>query len=129
MRIYVAGSWLEKPRIQEIMRELRDAGHGITFDWTENHDKQRSLCGIDAEMDMDGVRRCQAFVGVFEEDHKYQGALLEMGAALVQNKPVFLLGHAIDSCIFTYMWNVRQYVTLAELIAALEVYEYRTQPV
>ena len=90
MKIYVAAKWEDKDRAQEVQRLLRDAGHTITYDWTVNEEE----CGAQVENDIDGVRGADAFVGIFEQDLKYAGALMEFGAALAMNIPVYILGSA-----------------------------------
>lgn len=108
MRIYVAAKWEEKEKARQVMDMLEAAGHTITYDWT-----QCSVCDREqAERDRDGVLTADAFVGIFERDLAYCGALVELGMALGRGIPCFLIGNAIDvergKCIFTQLPNIRR---------------------
>ena len=102
MRIYVAAKWEEKDAARHIMSMLEGYGHTITYDWT-----QCATCDTaQAEADRLGVMTADAFVGLFARDLKYQGALTEFGMACARAIPCYLVGHAIDSCIFTKLPTV-----------------------
>lgn len=110
MKIYVAGKWEERERITHFMNELRKQGHIITCDWTDHKYDTREVMASFACDDLEGVRTCNAYIGVFENECRYRGALVEMGAALVLRKDVFIIGHAEDSCIFMLcptVWHFR----------------------
>lgn len=102
MKIYVAAKWEEKDYAKAIMQELQGFGHTITYDWT--------VCAVadraQAALDVLGVQSAEAFVGIFEENLPYQGAIAEFGMAVARGIPCYLLGHAIDGCIFTKLPNV-----------------------
>lgn len=107
MRIYVAAKWEEKEQARDIMRQLEEAGHTITYDWTQ--------CLVpdlaQAQKDYKGVIMADAFVGLFERDLAYCGALVEFGIALGRGIPCYLIGHAIDvergKCIFSQLSGVQ----------------------
>jgi len=106
--IYVAGKWEEKEAVRTVMAQLREAGHYITYDWTViESDGTRKQVEEQAKADRAGVISADAFVGVFEKDLAYSGALSEMGMALAMGIPVYLIGHAIDRNIFTKLPEVR----------------------
>ena len=98
LKIYVAGKYEEKERIREVMNILRGVGHTITVDWTEDAQNTRQQ----AIKDLRGVADADIYVGVFEKDLPYKGALVELGAALALGKPVYILGDAVHvkNCIF-----------------------------
>jgi hypothetical protein len=104
MRIYVAGKWEEKERVREVQEQLCQAGHTITYDWTTATVNSREQ----AERDVLGVLSAEAFVGVFEKDLRYSGAIAEMGIAIANDVPIHILGNAIDSNIFMNLPNVRR---------------------
>lgn len=103
MRIYVGAKWEEKDVARHIMDRLEKAGHTITYDWT--------LCdqanSLQALLDKQGVMTADAFVGIFERELKYQGAIAEFGIACAMEIPCYLIGHALDNCIFTKLPNVQ----------------------
>lgn len=104
MDIYVSGKWEERPRVREVMFDLTSAGHHITYDWT--------ICEVadinSAIADLRGVLDADAYVGVFEKDLPYKGALIEMGVALGMGIPIYIIGDALNlsNCIFLYHPNV-----------------------
>lgn len=89
-RAYVATKWEEAPRAREVMLQLVEAGYEITYDWTV----QEQESGAQAEADIDGVAAADIYVGIFEKDLKYTGALIELGAALGREMPVYIIGNA-----------------------------------
>lgn len=110
MKIYVAGKWEEKQRVQEIQNYLRRFGHTITHDWTVTES-----CGDDEEKwkeharnDKRGVLEAEAFVGVFEKDLRYSGAIAEFGMACAIGIPAYILGNAINSNVFLRLPNVHR---------------------
>lgn len=105
MRIYVAGKFEDKARIQEVQRLLRSEGHSITYDWTVDEDPVSS---VQAMNDMHGVMKCDAFVFVAYEDLNFRGAYAEFGMALALGKPVYILGTGADRCIFTNLPQVHR---------------------
>lgn len=105
-RIYVAAKWEEKDEARQVMSQLEAHGHTITYDWTSC-----LLADLaQAQADLKGVLDADAFVGIFERDLPYCGALVEFGMALGRGIPCYLIGHAIDvergRCIFTQLPNV-----------------------
>ncbi len=105
MKIYVAGKWEEKVQVREVMKQLMDAGHTITHDWTI-----AELNGIpnteQALADKKGVMVADALVCVFEKDLRYSGALTEFGIAVAKGIPIYFLGHACDGNIFSVLPEV-----------------------
>ena len=107
MKIYVASKFENKDRVREVMNQLRMAGHEITHDWTREKPHptpaQRTQY---AEDDRQAVLRADAYVGIFEKDLKYSGALVELGIAVARGIPIYILGSAIDRNIFLMLPNV-----------------------
>lgn len=105
MKIYIAGKWEEKERVREVMQQLIVAGHSITYDWTKD---ESSFTERQALADREGVLEADAFVGVFEKDLRYSGALVEMGIAVARGIPVHILGNAVDGNIFILLPTVNR---------------------
>jgi nucleoside 2-deoxyribosyltransferase len=104
LKIYIAGKWEERKKVAHLMELFRIIGHKITCDWTTHEyptenikDKLRDY----AVTDIRGVADCDVFIFYAISQLGYRGAFCEMGAALALGKPVFIIGDAIDSCIFT----------------------------
>ena len=101
MRFYVAGKFDDRLCVRGLMDKLEELGHEITFDWTTEHYQNKEETHEDAMECFDGVGSADAFIGLFVNDLPYKGALVEMGAALGWYADVYIIGHAIDSCIFS----------------------------
>lgn len=110
MKIYVAGKWEEKDRVREVQQKLQLHGHTITHDWTteescgDNEDKWKSH----AVNDLAGVLNADAYVGVFEKNLKYSGAIAEFGIALGNGIPIYIIGHALDTNVFMRLPQVNR---------------------
>lgn len=120
IKVFVSGRWQERNKVRRLMNLLEELGYQISYDWTQTEDKPRCLCGSDAVADIQGVKDADVYVGVFFNEHKYQGALIEMGVALALGKPVIVAGSAIDDCIFTYAPGVIKLKTLGGLCEAIK---------
>lgn len=112
MRIYIATKWEEQDRAKEVKAQLEALGHSITHPWwtytQEGHET--------ADDDLWGVLRADAVVFIAEKDLKYVGALIEVGCALGQNKPVFVLGDApVTKTLFFKHGLVRHINSLEEV--------------
>jgi len=100
MKFYVAGKWEEREQVRQLQDELRRLGHTITVDWTWHEFEDGGYPVQYAQEDVFGAATCDAYVGRFVNPNSYKGALVEMGVALGLGKKVFVIGHAIDTCIF-----------------------------
>jgi nucleoside 2-deoxyribosyltransferase len=119
MKFYVAGKYGEREHIRLVFKELQKMGHEITVDWT-NHDVYPNdaiaeKLGQFAEDDCDGVRNCDALIACLLNSHEYKGLWCEMGGALILGKPVYIVGEAGDSCIFTNHRLVTKFKSFPEL--------------
>lgn len=98
MKIYIAGKWEDRHIVKAIMKQLKEQGYEITEDWTDHDDPTRRRDY--AILDLDGVRRCDVLLALCEKEYPYKGLFCEVGAAIALGKPVYVLGHVCDSCIF-----------------------------
>ena len=124
MRIYCAGKWEEKHRIQIVQNILRRAGHEITFDWTQqpnttNEAELNEQCLYDIE----GVMSADALVAVLVDEDKYlcksANRYVEIGIAIGAGIPVYILGKPRQDFLFRRDTSVRVLRTTKELIDAL----------
>ncbi len=119
MKIYVAGKFEERASVKVIQNALRALGHTITFDWTTDEYKSKKPSTEDAISCKKGVLDADLYVGLFVHDNVYKGALVELGVALSEDMPVFIIGHAIDNCLFIHSPNVTQFDKVAHCIRAI----------
>lgn len=110
MKVYVAGKWEDKARVQEVQKYLQRFGHTITHDWTvaESCGDDEAKWAEHARNDRTGVLAAEAFVGVFEKDLKYNGAIAEFGMACAIGIPAYILGRALDANVFMRLPNVKR---------------------
>lgn len=101
MKFFVSGKYEDRQAIRELQQKLIALGHEIVEDWTYHEYTDKGYPDQYAEDDLEGVKKCDVYVGRFIADYNYKGALVEMGFALALYKEVCIIGHAIDSCIFS----------------------------
>ncbi len=95
MRIYVAGRFEEKASVKVIQNMLREAGHTITFDWTNEDSSGKSgkaridYLKLQALSDELGVQACDVFVLL--HDDNCRGGFIELGMALAYEKIVIVI--------------------------------------
>ncbi len=116
MKIYVASKWEERHEVKDLMCSLIARGHEITCDWTNHNYGDAGYPVQYAQDDVTGVLEADIFIGLFINEHNYRGALIEMGVALGSNSPVYIVGHAIDSCMFTHHPYVLMFNTVDDLL-------------
>jgi len=115
MKFYIAGKWEERDNIRFIQKQLIRLGHEITKDWTIDEEGEAGFPVINVVEDISGVKTADVFVGLFINNLDYKGALVELGAALAGRKPCYIIGHAMDACIFLQHPLVTQVDTVGEL--------------
>ena len=126
MKFYIAGKFEERAEVRKLMDKVEELGHTITCDWTKHEQGGKDFLVHYAIADVEGVRGCDVYVGRFINENSYKGALSEMGMALGLDKKVVVIGHAIDSCIFTNHPNVLKLESEEAFLSELAVY-YETQ--
>jgi hypothetical protein len=94
--IYVAGGSDERLTVvRPIIDTLTHHGIHVVYDWTRSpgYDRLLSLneIGEQAQLDLEAVRVAE-IVWVVSPDSKSEGASVELGAALVMRKTVFISG-------------------------------------
>lgn len=119
MKIYVAGKWEDRERVAEIMRVLKGIGHEITLDWSDHKYEDEEYPQQYCQEDVQGVKDAELYLGIFVAEYNYRGSLVEMGIALGEGIPVWLLGDKADSCIFSNHPSVRRFRAWGELADAI----------
>ena len=116
MEFYVAGKWQDRENVRKLMDKIQELGHAITCDWTLDEENAAGYPVLNTINDTRGVQICDAYVGSFVNKNKYQGALVELGIALGLNRRIFIIGHAVDTCIFTNHPSVQRFETELEFL-------------
>jgi nucleoside 2-deoxyribosyltransferase len=103
MKIYVAGKFQEKERVNKIQDYLVNIGHLITHDWTKDDSSlQPQFMVFSAMRDLEGVREADVLIALVDKDLPYKGLYGEIGIAIALNKPVYLLGGDLREFVFSY---------------------------
>lgn len=86
--IYVAGASKELDRVRRVMARLREAGHEITFDWTEEVAKYGSIptdpaiAAAASDKDMEAIQGANLFIFLHPAPGvETKGAWYELGYA------------------------------------------------
>ena len=102
MKIYFAGSYVNRMEVRGYMETLRKHGFEITEDWTRHIAGPTEFAKLKqfAKADFEGVRDCDIFLIHFP--YKSMGKAWEFGAAYALNKPIYIVGEWDGfKCIFT----------------------------
>jgi len=90
MKIYVAGAFVDKTELRQIMDKVEKLGHEITHDWTSyelvytDHHERNIKC---AKADIDGVIDADLVIAVMTRDeYPYKGTKHELGAAFTMKR-------------------------------------------
>jgi nucleoside 2-deoxyribosyltransferase len=105
LSVYVATKWENKDEASVVMGQLRAAGYEISYDWTLAQVERWQQ----AMLDLKGVAEADIYLGLFQKEFPYTGALVEMGYALALGKPVYILeGSKCAQSLFFHHPNVRK---------------------
>ena len=90
VKVYVAGK-IGDSEPSFVMDKVRERGHEITFDWTtfphlKPYEENIDLSAEAAVAELDGVIRAEAVL--FIQHERGVGMYVELGAALIMNKPI-----------------------------------------
>ena len=100
MKIFVAGSINNINAIKELMKSIKENGHNVVHDWTDQFDERRKqeFCLKDIE----GLKNCDVLVACMEDCRtSCRGTLIEIGVALALDKKVVVIGE-IDSIYMSH---------------------------
>jgi hypothetical protein len=97
--IYVAGKLQESHYVRHVMTILEGLGHTISYDWTTlQFEHNHARCAIN---ELNGIKECDYLIAMVYRKLNYRGVLVEIGAALALDKPVYIFGEGLNGCIFT----------------------------
>ena len=127
MKVYFSTTSRDLDKARALMQRIRDAGHTITFDWTEGIDFEEHMSGAElsarAEADIEGVRQAD-IVAVYMQpkmERKMTGAAIEIGAAYALHTPVAVIEEgARFAHFFKYHPSVIEMPTFQAFLQHLE---------
>lgn len=126
MKLYLASSFTLIERVERASNYLEKEGHKITVKWWSrkyNIDGEREVCTTilkkendlldieefyktpeckySFESDLKGVKDADAFIFIADHNPRsYNGANVELGIAIGDNKPCFVLGNLTKSVLY-----------------------------
>lgn len=95
-RVYVAGKFADKDVVRDAQKLFKEAGHAITYDWTEHgssiENKSAAEFAQDAEADVQGVLHADIVVAIMNDPkYPYVGTFGELCMALALMKRIFVV--------------------------------------
>jgi len=105
------------------MNILRTFGHNVTFNWTKRVIPDNpTAADLEefTELDIVAVQMSDVLVLICVNDVLYRGSYVEMGVALCSSHPVYLIGHACDSCVFTGHRLIKRFDTIEDFVGFLK---------
>ena len=94
-RVYVAGAFHHKERVQAIQDFLKEKGFEITHDWTRvelEGERTPQQAANMAKLDTDGVKSADILVvDMTDKEYVYRGSFTEIGIALGKEIPVCII--------------------------------------
>lgn len=107
-RVYVAASFEQRDEVKDLYKQLKEAGHTITADWTthkeieslESEEEREALKRQYVIEDSEGVASATVYA-LLIGSRKSTGAHIELGIAIGAKIPrIFLIGVVDDSQLF-----------------------------
>lgn len=128
MKVYLASSFNLANRVEAVANQLKSLGHTITLEWWHT-DLKRLEMSDDAWYDFSVIedvynRNLKAIneadvvilIAPEERPKKFNGANIEIGYAIANNKPVYSVGKLERSAMYA---PVEKYSSLKELMVTL----------
>ena len=128
MRIYLAGRYSRRRELQQYGKRLEAAGHRIVSSWVDGHHESRPNVdatatdeerGMWADEDLTDIEIADLLILFTEKEsigYSRGGRFGEMGYALGRRKDVIVVGPREN--VFCCLWEVTQFTTFAECLAA-----------
>lgn len=92
--IYVAGSWVDRENLKEIMNQFRSYDFDITSDWPDYEQKHSEPfeCSLISGLDFQNIKRADVVVAVMTDpEYPYRGTNTEIGYAIGSGKKVIIV--------------------------------------
>lgn len=134
MKFFISGQIKDTEAIQHQMRQVNEAGHEITHDWTSSDvlldTREAKLAdldesGIRAEKDIQGVVDSDVYVLSSDNEKVGKGMYVELGAALalhqLNGKPlVYIVGEMNHMSVFYLHPAVKHRDSIQEVINEID---------
>ncbi len=125
MKFYIAARFEFKEQVLALYKQVKAAGHQISFDWTQHasikpYDQNPELAAQYAQEDFNGVKNCDVFV-LLSSEARSAGMFVEFGCALMSNDltglpHIFVVGDEEIRSVFFMHPSVRQVGTIDEVL-------------
>jgi nucleoside 2-deoxyribosyltransferase len=123
MKLFIAGKVGKEEEARKVMEMVREAGHEITFDWTSiphlrPYEKNEEMSKNAAILEAQAASKCDALILLADE--KGVGMYVELGIALANGKPVFVIGGEGIPTMFLFHPLVQRVKTVREALSLLK---------
>ncbi len=136
MKIFVSGQINDTDNVRNVQEALKGAGHTITHDWTRTEAGDKMLANPEdklrdpletarrAQLDIQGVIDCEAYVICTDNGEAGKGMYVELGAALALSETtgtpqIFLVGALKHMSVFYFHPKVVRLPTIQDVIERL----------
>jgi nucleoside 2-deoxyribosyltransferase len=119
MKVYVAGKWSGKENINEKIKILEGRGDTITHNWTTVEIPEYRTKEINrqfADWDIKGVSEAEVLiVDMTDPVYAYRGTWCEIGVALGQGIPVWLISSTPSTNVFYHSTGIKHFASWKDI--------------
>jgi len=125
MKFYIAARFKLKDQVKRIYCLLRERGHEIAYDWTEEglikpYSENEDLARDIAIKSLNASESCDVFVLISDEAGTDMYG--ELGSAIASRKPqVYVIGESLDRSKFFFHSRVKRMKSIDEVLQDLEL--------
>lgn len=87
VKVYIAGSFKNRPKIKDIMDAIESWGFYVAIDWTKHQEKGGARQY--AEEDLKGLKECDCLIYCMDSNHS-RGKNFELGYITALGKPIII---------------------------------------
>ena len=125
MDFYIAARFRLKDEVREIHKRLREKGHGVVYDWTEEelirpYEKNPEMVRETAEKSIHASESCDVFVLI--SDSAGTDMYGELCSAITSKKPkIYVIGDFLDRSKFFFHPRVKRMKSIDDIFQDLEL--------
>ncbi len=125
MKFYVASRFNLKEEVKKIYKILKEKGHEIIYDWTEEnlkrpYERNSRIAKQIAKKSMDASQSCEVFVLI--SDKSGTDMYGELGSAITSKKSkIYIIGNYLDRSKLFFYPNVKRMKNIEDVIKDVEL--------
>lgn len=112
LKVYVSGSWINRPKVKSLMGDIDIMGHEVAIDWTEQTESGPESDKLYAEEDIKALEECHCLIYCLDGNPS-RGKNFEVGYMAALKKPIAIYVLNLDSITHIQMEThgiVRYYI-------------------